>query len=93
MRDTEDIIEKAGVERTFDRIETADLVLAVFDSSTPLSDTDHSLIEKLKNRPVVAVINKTDLKSNIDKLYLYNNFHIFRSFRKTEAKLTERRRE
>lgn len=74
VRDTEDIIEKAGVERTLDRIETADLVLAVFDSSTPLSDTDHSLIEKLKNRPVVAVINKTDLKSNIDKLYLYNNF-------------------
>lgn len=58
VRETEDIIEKAGVERTFDRLESADLVLAVFDSSSPLSDTDYSLVEKIKKMPTVAIVNK-----------------------------------
>ena len=74
VRKTEDIIEKAGVERTFDRLESADLVLAVFDSSSPLSDTDYSLIEKTKGIPAIAVINKTDLDTNINKEYLYDKF-------------------
>lgn len=74
VRDTEDIIEKAGVERTFDRLESADLVLAVFDSSSPLSDTDYDLIERIRNVPAVAIINKSDLETNIDKKYVYDNF-------------------
>lgn len=62
VRETEDIIEKAGVERTFDRLESADLVLAVFDSSSPLSDTDYSLVEKIKKMPTVAIVNKVRFK-------------------------------
>lgn len=61
IRETDDIIEKAGVERTFDRLMSADLVLAVFDSSSPLSDMDYTLIDKIKEMPTVAIINKSDL--------------------------------
>ncbi len=90
VRETEDIIEKAGVERTFDRLESADLVLAVFDSSSPLSDTDYSLVEKIKKMPTVAIVNKSDLKSVIDKEYLYNNFkHIVEISATTKAGFDE----
>lgn len=74
VRETEDIIEKAGVERTYDRLYSAGLVLAVFDSSSPLSETDYLLVDKMKGMPAVAIINKTDLDSNIDKEYLNSNF-------------------
>ena len=47
-------------------IERCDVVIAVFDSSRPFDDTDFELIEKLKNRPAVAVINKSDLELQAD---------------------------
>lgn len=94
VRETEDVIEKAGVERTFDRLESADLVLAVFDSSSPLSDTDYSLIEKIKDMPTVAIINKSDLKTNIDKEYLYDKFkHIVEISAATETGIDALNRE
>ena len=65
VRETQDIIEKVGVERTFERLQTADLVLAVFDSSTPLSDLDYTLLDRIKGMPTIAVINKTDLEKKI----------------------------
>lgn len=74
VRETDDIIEKAGVERTFDRLENADLALVVFDSSSPILDIDIEIIEKVKNIPSVAVINKIDLDANINKKYIYDNF-------------------
>lgn len=66
LRDTEDPVEKVGVELARKRLNTSFLVLAVFDSSQELSDEDMELIEKIKDRPVVAVINKTDLERRID---------------------------
>ena len=45
----------------FDRLMSADLVLAVFDSSFSLSDMDYTLIDKIKEMPTVAIINKSDL--------------------------------
>ncbi len=74
VRQTEDIVEKAGVERTLERLEGAELVLPVFDFSSPLDDTDLLIIKKAKNTPSVAIINKTDLEENIDKKYIYDNF-------------------
>ena len=61
LRDTDDPVEKMGVELARKRLNSSYLVLAVFDSSEELSAEDLELIEKIKDRPVVAVINKTDL--------------------------------
>ena len=66
LRDTDDPVEKVGVELAKKRLDTSYLVLAVFDSSEELSEEDMELIEKIKDRPVVAVINKSDLSRKID---------------------------
>lgn len=66
IRSTKDPVESIGVQKAKERILRAGLVFAVFDSSQPLSDDDRELIELLKDSPAVAVINKTDLKQEID---------------------------
>ena len=63
---TEDPVESIGVERAVSRMENAGLVLAVFDNSLPLDDNDLRLLQKLKERPCVAVINKNDVASQLD---------------------------
>lgn len=63
---TEDPVESIGVERAVSRMENAGLVLAVFDNSLPLDDNDLRLLQKLKERPCVAVINKSDVASQLD---------------------------
>ncbi len=67
---TDDPVEKIGVERAKDRILKAGLVLAVFDSSQPLSDDDKALIDLLTDAPALAVINKTDLEQKLDTEYI-----------------------
>ena len=70
IRSTDDPVEKIGVERAKDRILKAGLVLAVFDSSRPLSDDDRELIELLSDAPSLAIINKTDLEKQLDTYYI-----------------------
>ena len=70
IRSTDDPVEKIGVERAKDRILKAGLVLAVFDSSRPLSDDDRELIELLSDAPSLAIINKTDLEKQLDTDYI-----------------------
>lgn len=57
---TTDIIEGIGVEIAEKAIETAELVIAVFDGSCPPTEDDFNLISKINNNKCVAVINKTD---------------------------------
>lgn len=54
-------VEAAGVARARQRLERAQLVLAVFDSSAPIGEEDLSLLKELAGRPAVAVLNKADL--------------------------------
>lgn len=66
IRSTDDPVESIGVQRARDRLLSAGLVFAVFDSSVPLDDDDRELIDLLTGAPAVAVINKTDLEGRID---------------------------
>lgn len=50
------------------------MILAVFDSTSELEPKDFEIIEKLKNKNCIAVINKIDGKTNIDKDFIYSNF-------------------
>lgn len=70
IRSTDDPVEKIGVQRAKDRVLKAGLVLAVFDSSKPLSDDDKELIELLEKAPALAIINKTDLEQQLDTEYI-----------------------
>ncbi len=70
LRETDDVIESAGIERTKKRLERADLIIAVFDNSVPLDKDDLTLMELCKNAEGVksiACINKTDKPSIIEK--------------------------
>lgn len=70
LRETGDEVESAGVALARRKLETAGLVLAVFDSSDSLSGEDMRLLEALRGRPAVAVINKADLEQKIDAALL-----------------------
>lgn len=70
MRETGDVVEKLGVERSRKKLERAAIVFAVFDVSKPLSEEDIELIEKCKNKNVIPILNKTDLDSCLDEDYI-----------------------
>lgn len=72
MRDTGDIVEKLGVERSRKKLERAAIVFAVFDLSKPLSDEDKELIDECKDKNVIPIVNKTDLDPCLDVDYIKN---------------------
>lgn len=74
LRETEDPVELIGVERARNRLNSAALVLAVFDGSEELRAEDRSLLDSLAGRPVVAIINKTDLPQKLDPTELQQRF-------------------
>jgi len=66
IHESDDIVESIGIDRTMKKLDSASLVLAVFDSSQPLDNNDIELLTKCKGRKAVAIINKTDLGINTD---------------------------
>lgn len=74
MRETDDPVESMGVTLAKERLNAADLVLAVFDSSQDLAQEDIALIDALDNTPRIAVINKTDLEQKLDREYIRKHF-------------------
>ncbi|MGZ9613528.1 tRNA uridine-5-carboxymethylaminomethyl(34) synthesis GTPase MnmE [Staphylococcus epidermidis] len=66
IRDTEDIVEKIGVERSRKALSEADLILFVLNNNEPLTEDDQTLFEVIKNEDVIVIINKTDLKQRLD---------------------------
>ena len=61
IRDTEDIVEKIGVEKSKESLSNADLILFVIDSSTTISEGELQLIELIKNKDSITILNKIDL--------------------------------
>ncbi|MEG1805253.1 MAG: tRNA uridine-5-carboxymethylaminomethyl(34) synthesis GTPase MnmE [Clostridia bacterium] len=61
IRESSDVIEMMGVERARRIFETADICIATFDASKQLDSEDNEIIEKLKGKNSIIVINKTDL--------------------------------
>ncbi|MBO6114310.1 MAG: tRNA uridine-5-carboxymethylaminomethyl(34) synthesis GTPase MnmE [Lachnospiraceae bacterium] len=73
IRDTDDTVEKIGVNKALDTIEDADLILYIVDGSVPLSDSDHTIIDKLHGKKVITIINKNDMDMIVDKLWITQN--------------------
>lgn len=69
-----DLIEKKAISRSQRCIQEADLVLFVFDGSKGLSQEDEILMRKVKKSPVLALINKIDLKQKIKHQQIINRF-------------------
>ncbi|MBQ9228067.1 MAG: tRNA uridine-5-carboxymethylaminomethyl(34) synthesis GTPase MnmE [Eubacterium sp.] len=66
LRDSQDLVEAIGIQKAYQALEEAQLVLAVFDASQPLDEYDRELMEKCRGKKAVAVINKTDLTPLLD---------------------------
>lgn len=71
IRETTDAVEKIGVERSKSAIETADLILFVVNGNEPLSAEEEELLETIKHRQTIVIVNKMDLelRLNMDDLY------------------------
>ena len=78
IHETNDIVESIGVEKSVDAIKEADLVLFVIDSNDGFTKEDEDILNKLNNKEVLVIYNKSDLKDNysIDKLNNYNSLNI-----------------
>ena len=62
IRETEDVVEKIGVDRAKKYLNNADLVIYVVDTSTALDENDFEIMEMLKDRQTIILLNKSDLK-------------------------------
>ncbi len=71
IRDTNDIVEKIGIDRTLEKSANADLILFVLDASKPISSEEMSLLEKIKDKNIIIILNKSDLGLNINKKDLF----------------------
>ena len=77
IRETDNIVEKIGVEKSKEILNNSDLLIAIFDGSKKLTKEDKQIINDLKNKKVITVINKNDLKLEIEEQELkdYNIIH------------------
>ena len=67
IRDTDNIVEKIGVDKSLSEIENADLIIYVVDSSIALDDNDLKIIDIIKNKKSICLLNKSDLENVIDE--------------------------
>ncbi len=70
IRDTEDIVEKIGVNKSREYIEKADLIIYVVDSSTELDENDQEIIEAIQDKKAIVLLNKSDLDTKTDATVL-----------------------
>jgi tRNA modification GTPase len=66
IRDSENKIEKMGIEKSGEAIDTADLVFLVFDASRELEEEDRRVISRVRKKKLIAILNKTDLEVKLD---------------------------
>lgn len=67
IRKTADTVEKIGVDRALEHAKDADLILYVVDASVPLDENDAKIMEILKGRKAIVLLNKSDLTAVIEK--------------------------
>ncbi len=67
IRETEDIVEKIGVERSRQALKQADLILLVLNNGEELTEEDRKLFEAIKDLEYIVIVNKTDLPTKLDR--------------------------
>lgn len=89
QRDRRCCNEKIGVERSREKLEEADLILLVMDSSREISEEDKEIIEQVKGKKTVLILNKIDLEQKLDEKYIKDFENIIRISAKEEIGLDE----
>ncbi|MGX6979277.1 tRNA uridine-5-carboxymethylaminomethyl(34) synthesis GTPase MnmE [Vagococcus elongatus] len=73
IRETEDIVEKIGVERSLKALKEADFILLLLDQGEPLSEEDIQLLQNTAELKRIVILNKMDLVNQLDKSVLYQH--------------------
>ena len=68
IRETDDIVEKLGVNKSINLIDEAELVLFVLNNNEELTEDEKEILEKVKDKPAIIIVNKTDLPKKLDEL-------------------------
>lgn len=76
IRDTDDVVEKLGVEKSMSIIDTSDLVIFILNNNEVLSEEEKELLKKLESVKKIIVINKIDLANKLDKSTLGNYIEV-----------------
>ena len=66
IRETNDIVEKIGVSKSLSLIDKSDLIIFVLNNNEPISEEEKKILEKIKNKPHIVIVNKIDLESKIN---------------------------
>lgn len=72
IRETEDVVEKIGVEKSKEKIEEADLIILMLDTSREIDEEDKAIIDKIKYRKYIVLLNKIDLEMKISEEVIFN---------------------
>lgn len=88
IRETTDIVEKMGVEKAKKVLNSASLIIIVFDFSTELNENDHLILNLTKNKNRIIVVNKSDLKKEID-LSILGDYLLLSAFSEKDINLLE----
>lgn len=79
IRDTEDIVEKIGVEKSVSFISDSDLIIAIFDSSREFDDEDKKILNLIRDKKSIVLLNKIDLESAFDFDENLENMEVIRT--------------
>ena len=93
IRESEDTIEKIGIERSMSSVEDADVIIALFDASRSFDSEDEkilSIIDALQDKHVIVAINKSDLEKKLDSAQIERYDPIEVSAKKGFMRLTEK---
>lgn len=66
IRETMDVVEQIGVERSKNALSEADLILLVLNYNEPLNEEERQLLEELETKPFLVIVNKTDLPQQLE---------------------------
>ena len=77
IRETKDKVENIGVNKSLEMIENSDLVLVLLNNNEKLTNEDKNILEKIKNKNHIIVINKNDLSNNLEIDALKENNLVF----------------
>lgn len=66
IRESQDLVESIGISKSKDMLNSADIILFVVDGSRPLEKDDFDIISTLKNKNVIVIVNKSDLRQEVD---------------------------
>jgi len=95
IRDSEDTIEKIGIERSIASVEDSDIIIALFDASRVYDNEDEkiiSIVNEYKDKHCIVALNKTDLEMHFDNQILKEYYPIEVSAKKSFIHLTQKNR-